>query len=167
MNGQDDKQSSGLTVREKLARIPPPPAFALPLVLGVLAGRWAPLPLVPPPLQSAVRAVGFMLLGLGVALTATCALQFLGRRTTIVPHRNATALVTTGPYRMTRNPMYVGLTMIYLAVALVAGVLWPLLLLPAPLLLVAGVHIPLEERTMAAAFGDEYRRYASRVRRWL
>jgi protein-S-isoprenylcysteine O-methyltransferase Ste14 len=71
------------------------------------------------------------------------------------------------PYRLTRNPMYVALTLLYLGVAAFANVLWPLLLLPVPLLLVATVHIPFEEHTLDEAFGAEYRGYASRVRRWL
>ena len=64
------------------------------------------------------------LLGIGAALAATCLALFVRRRTTIVPHGRATALVTSGPYRLTRNPMYVSLTCFGVGVAVATNVLW-------------------------------------------
>lgn len=154
-------------IRGALTRIPPPPVFVLPLVLGLVAGQKAPQPIVPVPAEGLARALGVVLIALGLGMVAGCVALFVRRRTTIVPHRRAAALVTDGPYRLTRNPMYVSLTLIYLGVVAFTNVLWPLLLLPIPLLLVAAVHIPFEERTMHDVFGDDYRCYAARVRRWL
>lgn len=150
-----------------LARIPPPPAFLVPLVIGVQAGGRVPLPLLPPALEGAGRGVGAALVALSVVLAVSCVLQFFARRTTIVPHRSASSLVTSGAYRFTRNPMYVSLTSLYVGVCALTNQLWPLVLLPLPLLLVALVHIPVEEDTLVGVFGDEYRRYAARVRRWV
>jgi len=79
----------------------------------------------------------------------------------------ATALVTTGPYRYTRNPMYLGLAFLYAGIALAFGLLWALAALPVVLLVVDRVVIPPEERHLEAQFGDEYRAYKSRVRRWI
>jgi protein-S-isoprenylcysteine O-methyltransferase Ste14 len=169
MNPVDHKSTpeASLGIHRRLARIPPPPAFAFPLVIGLLLGRWIALPIVSPSALGIARAVGIALLALGFALAVACVALFARRRTTIVPHRRASSLVTVGPYRLTRNPMYVSLTLLYLGVAVLGNVLWPLLLLVGPLLLVALVHIPMEEGILGEAFGEEYRLYTSRVRRWL
>jgi protein-S-isoprenylcysteine O-methyltransferase Ste14 len=78
-----------------------------------------------------------------------------------------TALVTGGPYRISRNPIYLALTLVYLGLALAWGSLWPVVLL-APLLIVMryGV-IGREERYLEARFGDAYRAYRAAVRRWI
>jgi protein-S-isoprenylcysteine O-methyltransferase Ste14 len=75
--------------------------------------------------------------------------------------------VTDGPYRLTRNPMYLGLLLLYIGVACWFGLVWPLLLAPV-LVWVMGVSIiDREERYLARKFDDEYRRYKAHVRRWL
>lgn len=157
----------GEAVRKSLTRIPPPLAFAVPIVLGLLVNQWIPLRIVPSSVERMAILAGVTLLGIGLALAATCLAMFVRRRTTIFPHGNATALVTSGPYRLTRNPMYVSFTCISVGVAVATNVLWSLFLLPLPLLLVAAVHIPVEEGALCTTFGEEYRLYARRVRRWL
>ncbi|HEX6629907.1 MAG TPA: isoprenylcysteine carboxylmethyltransferase family protein, partial [Gemmatimonadaceae bacterium] len=84
-----------------------------------------------------------------------------------IPNRPATRLATGGPYRLTRNPMYVSLAALYLGVALFANSWWPVALLPLVLLVVDRAVIAREERYLAAAFPDEYAAYRARVRRWL
>lgn len=101
------------------------------------------------------------------ALLALWATFFMGRaRTNINPLRPTTALVTSGPYRFSRNPMSVALVVLYLGLSVRIDTLWPLLLL-LPLLIVFhfGV-IQREERYLERKFGDTYRNYRSAVRRW-
>jgi protein-S-isoprenylcysteine O-methyltransferase Ste14 len=75
-------------------------------------------------------------------------------------------LVTTGPYAISRNPMYVAWTIIVVGTTLVANTLWPLILLPIIVLLTHFVDVLGEEDFLDKQFGDEYRRYRSRVRRY-
>ena len=102
---------------------------------------------------------------LAVALGAL--LRFRRAGTHAEPWRPATAIVTDGVYAFTRNPMYVGMTLLYLAVACAADSV-ATVVLAVPLLAVIryGV-IAREERYLEAKFGDEYRRYRQAVRRWL
>jgi protein-S-isoprenylcysteine O-methyltransferase Ste14 len=77
------------------------------------------------------------------------------------------ALVTSGPYRLTRNPMYVGMAFLYGAFALAFGVIWALITLPLVLIAVDRLVIAREEPYLEARFGEQYREYTRRVRRWL
>src|SRR2546421_583789 len=83
------------------------------------------------------------------------------------PFNPPTALVTQGPYRFTRNPMYVGWVFISLGADLLARALCPLVLLPAVIFLTGRRVIALEEAYLERRFKDEYRAYRARVRRWL
>jgi protein-S-isoprenylcysteine O-methyltransferase Ste14 len=83
------------------------------------------------------------------------------------PYKPATALAVHGPYRYTRNPMYLAMTIFYLGLTLLVNTLWPLVLLPAVLLVVQRGVINREERYLERTFGDAYRAYKARVRRWL
>jgi protein-S-isoprenylcysteine O-methyltransferase Ste14 len=87
--------------------------------------------------------------------------------THINPGEPATTLVTTGPYRLSRNPGYLGMAFAYSGIAVLSGALWALaLLLPTLFLIDRGV-IRREERYLERTFGDEYLRYRSRTRRWI
>jgi protein-S-isoprenylcysteine O-methyltransferase Ste14 len=110
-------------------------------------------------------AVVLALAGLG--LVFVCFRRFQAAGTNVPTWLPTTALVIAGPYRYSRNPIYLALTAIYLAMAIAYGSLWPLVLL-VPLLIVMryGV-IGREERYLEAKFGDAYRAYRSSVRRWL
>jgi protein-S-isoprenylcysteine O-methyltransferase Ste14 len=108
-----------------------------------------------------------LLLVAGMALLVTCALRFRAAGTNVPTNMPTTALVISGPYRFSRNPIYLALTLIYLGLALGYGSWWPMVLL-APLLIVLrfGV-IGREERYLEDKFGEAYRAYRSSVRRWL
>ncbi|HEU4629476.1 MAG TPA: isoprenylcysteine carboxylmethyltransferase family protein [Gemmatimonadaceae bacterium] len=147
-------------------RFPPPFLFAGGWLTGWLLHRAWPLPLAagaPPGLEAAALTLG----AAGLALAMWGLLTFARVRTAIIPHHPARRLVVRGPYRFTRNPMYVGLTALYVALALLARSWWPLLLLPAVLALLVALVIRREERYLASAFGAEYEAYRRRVRRWL
>jgi protein-S-isoprenylcysteine O-methyltransferase Ste14 len=88
-------------------------------------------------------------------------------RTTIVPHHPVAALITTGAYRWSRNPMYTGLAIAYLGGALLVGSWWPAALWPLAVLAVARLVIRPEERYLTERFGQTYADYRAQVRRWL
>jgi protein-S-isoprenylcysteine O-methyltransferase Ste14 len=87
--------------------------------------------------------------------------------TSAKPWRPATALVLTGPYRFTRNPMYLGFTLLYLGITLWVNSVWPLLILPVVVVVMDRGVIAREEAYLEARFGEEHRRYKARVRRWV
>ena len=128
------------------------------LVVGVALHLWRPWPLPVGGPAILVAGVGLLTVGLGLAAWAVVA---AGR----VHLAEATTPVTSGPYRLARHPMYVGWTLAYAGAAFVAGLAWPLALLPA----VAGwTHLVVrrEERRLEARFGEAYRAYADEVRRY-
>jgi len=88
-------------------------------------------------------------------------------RTTRVPGETSTTLVTWGPYRFTRNPMYVGLVLAYLGEAGILHQVAPVILLPLTITYLNWVVIPLEEERLHEVFGAGYERYGNRVRRWI
>jgi protein-S-isoprenylcysteine O-methyltransferase Ste14 len=111
--------------------------------------------------------MGWMAVGLGITVFVWGLVTFASARTGIMLQHPAMTVVREGPYRWSRNPMYVGFTATYFGAALLANLAWPLLLLPLVLLtLVAGV-IAREERYMRATFGPSYEEYCRDVRRWL
>ena len=145
---------------------PPPLVYVAGIVIGWLLHRWRPLPITtgPSPVRTTFAAIAFLVyLGFfGAAFTA-----FRRARTTLIPNQPATAFVTDGPYRFTRNPMYVSLVALYLAVALFMNGWWPIVLLPLVVLVIDRAVIAREERYLGAAFPSEYSAYRARVRRWL
>ena len=144
---------------------PPPVIYAIAIVVGWLLNRWDALPLV----RGGSRALeaGAIICGLVyLAIFFAAAATFRRARTSLIPNRPANALVTSGPYRFTRNPMYVSLVVLYLGVTLALNSWWPLLLLPFVILVVTRSVIMREERYLSAAF-PEYAAYRARVRRWL
>ena len=108
-----------------------------------------------------------LVLAVLLALDTTAMVRFVRNRTPVNPTRPATRLVTDGPYRFTRNPMYLGMAGAYIGIAVATGVLWALALLPVVVILMDRLVIPREERHLAQTFGEEYERYRGRVRRWL
>jgi len=148
-------------------RVPPPLLFVLTFLAGTGIQHLAPLAAGSLALLRAEHLAGAALLAAGVLLALTCLGMFLSARTTVIPHRTASRLLTHGPYRFTRNPMYLSLVLVYLGVAALTGLVWPLVLLPLPVLLVDRLVIPYEEARLRQAFGNACEEYFSRVRRWL
>jgi len=110
---------------------------------------------------------GFGIFIVGAGLAAWGWLIFFFKRTTRVPGEESTTLVTSGPYRLMRNPMYVGLSVAYVGEAVILHQILPVVLLPLTIVYLNRVVIPLEERRLHAVFGAEYDQYQSAVRRWL
>ena len=151
------------TVRGPRPHVPPPLVYAIPLVGGYALQRWRPVPFLP---GAVSLLAGGVLLALGL-VGIPALLAFRRSRTSPLPWRPATALVTDGPYRFTRNPMYVGLTLLYIGGTALMNSAWPLAFLPVVLFVMNAVVIPGEERHLAERFGEAYLDYCRRVRRWV
>jgi protein-S-isoprenylcysteine O-methyltransferase Ste14 len=141
--------------------------FLLSYAAGEALHRVVPLPLARLPGIHGMEWLAALLLLAGLILVLISVMFFLGARTTPIPYRRPATLVMWGPYRLSRNPMYVGVTLIYLGIAALRGVLWPVLLLPIVLIVLDRFVIPQEESILRANFGAAYERYCARVRRWL
>jgi protein-S-isoprenylcysteine O-methyltransferase Ste14 len=141
----------------------PPLIFAAHTAAGVIAHWYWPVALLP---VWPARFSGVLLV-LTAGCLATWAKRALeGAGTVIKPSLPTTAIVTDGPYRHTRNPMYLSLCLLHLGIGLLLNGLLPVLfLLPLALILHHGV-IRREERYLAAKFGEPYLAYLRRVRRW-
>lgn len=110
-------------------------------------------------------AAGILAIAGGLAVTGIRAFRRAG--TNVPPHKPATAIVTDGPFRYSRNPLYLGLALILAAAGVGLDSLWVLLMLAPMLVVIRYGVIAREERYLEAKFGDAYRRYKARVRRWL
>jgi protein-S-isoprenylcysteine O-methyltransferase Ste14 len=93
--------------------------------------------------------------------------QFGRHETGLLPGQATRTMIEEGPYRLSRNPLYVGLLALYLGLALLAPTFWGLVLFPAAVLLVLWGAIRPEERFLRERFGAPYDDYTHRVRRWL
>jgi protein-S-isoprenylcysteine O-methyltransferase Ste14 len=145
-------------------RIPPPLFYLVGLVIGILMSVWIPSVWVPLLIS---RTIGGLLLGLGLILASSAVFLFRRIGTTIRPDQPSTSLATGGPYRFTRNPMYLSLALCYAGIAILNQSIWALLLLPLVLFVIQDKVIKREERHLGRCFGSEYTHYKSRVRRWI
>jgi protein-S-isoprenylcysteine O-methyltransferase Ste14 len=142
---------------------PPPLLYAVPLALGLWLQHRFPRSFLP---QWMALPLGVVFLALGM-IGFVAIVSFRRAGTSPNPWRPTTAMVTGGPYRLTRNPMYLGFTLLYLGATCWANSLWPLLPLPVILVLMQRMVITREESYLEARFGEEYREYRNRVRRWI
>jgi protein-S-isoprenylcysteine O-methyltransferase Ste14 len=110
---------------------------------------------------------GAGLIVLGVVVSATAANLFKRADTPVIPFRPSTALVTTGWYRFTRNPMYLGMVLVACGVAIVQGSLGAWIPVPLFVAILQLRFIRGEEKFLEEIFGEDYLRFKSRVRRWL
>jgi len=145
-------------------RVPPPIFYALAVLVGYLLNRRWPLPIGG---GASVQALAWLLVGVWLVLGGSGIGAFRRSRTSMVPIRPATTLVIAGPYRFTRNPMYVALAALTIALGLFVNSWWPIVLLVPVLLVVRAFVIAPEERYLERRFGADYLAYTQRVRRWL
>jgi protein-S-isoprenylcysteine O-methyltransferase Ste14 len=143
----------------------PPLLYLSSLILGLALDFAAPIRLADDPTPQHVA--GGLLLVAGIGLMTVAMRRFRAAGTNVPTYLPAEALVIAGPYRFSRNPIYVAMTSIYLGIALLLGNGW-MLLIAIPLLVTMryGV-VAREERYLEGKFGDPYRDYKRRVRRWL
>ena len=147
-----------------LLALPVPWVFVLGYLVGaglewLLLPRNAWMPLV--------GTAGIALFVIGALIAGWGWMIFHRKGTTRVPGEASTTLVTNGPYRVTRNPMYVGLTIAYIGEAGIQRQILPLATLVLVLAYVNWVVIPVEEKCLREVFGPAYDAYRAKVRRWL
>lgn len=148
-----------------LLHVPVPWVFVLVYLIGVGTERAWPTHFIDH--VPYVGVAGGVAIGIGAAIAGWGLVTFWKAKTTTVPGKTSSQMVTWGPYRFTRNPMYVGLTIAYLGEALLLRQLWPVVFLPLVIAYVNWIVIPLEESKLQEAFGEQYDRYRSRVGRWV
>ena len=155
---EDGRGDRGVVV---LAR--PPVVYLVSILVGFgLNAIW--------PVEAFPRALGrfgLLLVLLAVALFALAVREFRRARTPIRTRKPVTAVVRTGPYRLSRNPIYLSFTLLQLGLGTWANSVWVVGLLVPTLVLMSYGVIAREERYMAQKFGEEYLRYTAAVRRWI
>jgi protein-S-isoprenylcysteine O-methyltransferase Ste14 len=148
-------------------RIPWPPIIFLAAVVAAWGLGWL-LPLSLPRAESPLwQVAGGTFILAGLMLDFWSAYTFYRHRTTILPHRRAQRLVTTGPFAFSRNPIYVGNTAVVFGLGLAFAIFWPLLAAPAAAFIVQKLAIEREEDHLASRFGRSWYLYAARTPRWL
>jgi len=150
-------------------RIPWPPILYLG---GVAAGLllewiWPTSGIFAAELRRLVIPVGWLLMAAGGLFDLAAMLTLSRHKANILPHRAATRLVTSGPFAVSRNPIYLGNTLLMAGAGLAFGNFWLLVCGLAAALAVRQLAILREELHLAARFGDEWRAYAAGTRRWL
>lgn len=142
-----------------------PPVVALMfIVIAYFLGRFVPLPFSAPAI---LRYVGLALTFVGFLLGVGAFLEFRKANTTLDPHSSAKQLVTSGIYRFTRNPIYLGFLLIVIGLPLNSGLYWGIVLAPFYVFMMNRLIIQHEEAYLGRKFGKSYSSYTSRVRRWL
>ncbi len=148
-------------------RVPPPALFLGSLLLGIFL-EWAiPIGILSQLPASARYGIGAVLSAAGVAMMAWAMGLFHRAGTAIPPWEPTTALVTAGPYRFSRNPIYLSVVMLYVGIALLFAASWALVLLVPALVTLHYAVIRREEAYLDRRFGETYRQYRARVRRWI
>jgi protein-S-isoprenylcysteine O-methyltransferase Ste14 len=145
-------------------RVPPPLVYALGLLLGLLLDRRVHVPFLP---RGVMRVLGWPLVGGGMALGAWFGRTMRAADTTMRIDKPVSRLVQDGPFRYSRNPGYVSLSMIYAGIAALRNALWAIVFLPLVLIVIQREVIEREEQYLERTFGEEYLDYKARVRRWV
>ncbi len=142
-----------------------PPLIFLGYLVSALILEWV-VPLAAP-WEVWPRLAGALVLIGGFALGVSALSEMRKAHTTPDPHEPSTALVTSGPYRYSRNPIYLGFLLIFLGFTLLAGTLWGLLLSPFLVGTITRSIIHAEESYLERKFKNEYQQYYARVRQWI
>jgi protein-S-isoprenylcysteine O-methyltransferase Ste14 len=148
-----------------MLRLPPPAWMLIYLAIAAAVSWWLGWPRIP---GLPLVALGIALVIVGLILPVWAIVLFRHDGTEVSPTSPSNRkLIVAGPYRFTRNPMYLGLVILTLGIAVWVGA-WPMLIVPLAVFITANwVHIPFEEAKMRRQFGAAYEDYLGRVRRWL
>ena len=144
--------------------LPPPLVYAAGLVAGWWINRYIPLGFAG---TGMLHSLGWGLVSLWVMLTLWAALTIWRHRTTVNPYKPVSTLVTSGPFGFSRNPIYTGDWLVYAGVTLLLQTYWTVALAPVVWWFMRYHVIAHEEAHLAIRFGEAYRGYCDRVRRWI
>jgi protein-S-isoprenylcysteine O-methyltransferase Ste14 len=163
--GYAGQQADDTAVARVIAR--PPVLYLTCLLLGLSLDRLLPLPLTLPEIPVIRWAVGGGLILIGVVIVAAGVRNFSRAATPVPSNQPVRALVTTGIHGWSRNPIYVGMFLLYAGIGIGARSPW-VLILALPLVIILRYRVVAREETyLERRFGDAYRDYRARVRRWL
>jgi protein-S-isoprenylcysteine O-methyltransferase Ste14 len=143
---------------------PPPFVFLAFLVIGSILSAIFPIDLLP----LVTRLIlGVALISIGFFIASRAIRAMMQAHTPIDPFEPTTAIVSDGPYRFLRNPIYLSLALAYLGIAVALNAIWAIVLWPIMLIMLTQVIVVREERYLEGKFGEAYTQYKSKVRRWL
>jgi protein-S-isoprenylcysteine O-methyltransferase Ste14 len=163
--GSTDQQADDAPVARGIAR--PPLLYLACLLLGLVLDRMLPLPLILPEAALIRWAVGGGLVAVGIAIMAAGIRNFSRAATPVRSNQPVRALVATGIHAWSRNPIYVGMFLIYAGIGMAARSPWILVLALPLVIILRYVVVAREEAYLERRFGDSYRDYKAHVRRWL
>lgn len=156
--------------REKTHRtlgIPVPWVYAIAFIVGVIIQLGVPVTIRSTFLLAITETVSILLLALGAVLAAWAQRIFRKEHTTTDPTQTSSKLVTWGPYRFSRNPMYLGLFLVFIGLSGAFTLAWSILCMLPVFYYVNWIVIPIEEARLNRTFGEAYEQYCKKVRRWL
>lgn len=145
--------------------IPPPFIFGVPFGVGLIL-QWI-FPLHFPQARGHGLILGVLCIVPAVCLLKAAHRAFQRAGTSMLPNQRARALIVDGPFRFTRNPLYVGLILFYAGASFCISAAWPIVLLPVVVIGLRFLAISPEERYLKKTFNGAYHAYMGRVRRWL
>ena len=146
---------------------PPPFLYAGSLLTGFLLNQLLPVKLLSKRTRVARIIIGAISAGAGVMLGNAAFGEMRRAKTNVNPTRPTTTIVSTGPYQLTRNPIYLAFTLLYAGISLLSNTFWTMLLLPFVLFVMNRGVIAREEHYLENKFGEQYLSYKRLVRRWL
>ena len=148
----------------KTGPVLPPTYFLLAIVLMGLLHWLAPTARV---VAWTYSLAGAVMLAVGIALNLIADKALKRHGTTVKPFQESTTLITTGVFRISRHPMYLGMVLMLLGIAMLMGTLWPFFIVAAFGIVMHVLFIRTEERMLERRFGDSWLDYKKRVRPWI
>ena len=146
--------------------IPPPLIYAAIFFLSILMQKIIPINNSFFDSRNATIA-GIVLIAIALLFILPALMKFVQSKNTLVTIKSATSLQTKGVYSLTRNPMYMGLLILYSGIAMLEGNWWTFIFIPLIIIIVQSYVIRGEENYLQRAFGEEYNAYRKKVRRWI
>jgi len=144
--------------------IPPPLIYFIGFLFSYAINRFYPIPTFDTPLSIVLAVLAAMP---SAVFGLWSLLSFWRAKTSLLPHKPSSSLVTVGPYRVTRNPMYVSLTLLYVGLGFLLNIAWAFIILPAVIFIINVYVIRREESYLESKYGEQYRAYKKKVGRWL
>ena len=138
--------------------------FLILLILSILSHFVFPVFVL---LHAPFILVGILVIGAGLLLAFQSRALFLRNRTTLSPYESPKVLITSGPFRISRNPIYLAMAAILTGGAVLMGTLVPFVCTALFIVIIELLFIPEEEQRLEEIFGEEYREYKKHVRRWM
>jgi protein-S-isoprenylcysteine O-methyltransferase Ste14 len=152
--------------KSHLLHIPVPWVYVIAYLVGIVIQFVYPISISSTLILAITRILGAALLVVGVGIIVWAQLIFHREHTTTDPTQTSLKLITWGPYRFTRNPMYIGLFLAFIGIDGILTFVWSLILLLPVFYYVNWIVIPVEEKQLKKTFGKTYEEYCKRVRRW-